>query len=495
MTIEPIVSTGDIVFADSCDVLVIGLGAAGASAAIDARRAGADVLVLERASAGGGSTQYSGGFIYLGGGTRVQKKNGFDDTVEDMYNYLVANTPKPDLQKIRDYSDGSLAHFEWLETQGIRFNDQFYPHKHVEHSSEEGLAWTGNEKAWPYREKARAMPRGHKVTKPGGQQELGQGGFLLIDTLTKKAKDLGVRIVTDAKVGQLVVDKAGRVIGAKYRQFGEERFVGARRGVVIATGGFLENPELIQKYQPLLADERIGHIGAPTADGSGIILGQSVGAALENMTGNLITAPFYPPESLLKGILVNKFGQRFVEEDSYHGKTSTLILQQPDGIAYLIVDNEIFSENERPFGGQELVDAWENYADMEKDLKLPAGSLQATIAEYNRNAAAGKDPEFHKYKDYIQPLTHAPFAAIDCSFGKARYGAFTLGGLKTSAKAEVLREDGMPIPALFAAGACAANIAQDGTGYSSGTCLGESTFFGRRAGATAASLPPTPEVK
>ncbi len=182
--------------------------------------------MLERASAGGGSSALCGGFIYLGGGTRVQKLNGFDDTVEDMFKYLMAMTPNPDEEKIRLYCENSLEHFDWLERQCIFFNNGFYPDKHFEHST----------------------------------------------------------------------------------------------------------------------------------------------------------------------------------------------------------------------------------------------------------------AEFHKYHDWVQPLVEPPFAALDCSLGSAFYSGFSLGGLATNAKAQVLDASGKPIAGLYAAGACATNIAKDGMGYSSGTCVGESTFFGRQAG-------------
>jgi predicted oxidoreductase len=119
---------------------------------------------------------------------------------------------------------------------------------------------------------------------------------------------------------------------------------------------------------------------------------------------------------------------------------------------------------------------------MEAALKMPAGALQKTMADYNAHAAKGEDPEFHKAKDWVQPLTEAPFAALDCSIGKAHYNGFTLGGLKTTKDGEVIDKRGRPIPGLYAAGACASNIAQDSMGYASGTCIGESTYFGRRAG-------------
>jgi succinate dehydrogenase/fumarate reductase flavoprotein subunit len=235
---------------------------------------------------------------------------------------------------------------------------------------------------------------------------------------------------------------------------------------------------------PLLADERVQIIGSTYSDGSGIALGLSAGGVLEDVN-YFITCPFYPPASLLKGVLVNKAGKRFVAEDSYHGRSIGACLQQEDHVAWLIVDNTIFGRPE--FGGHELVDAWDNFVDMERDLGIPEGALQETLANYNRNAAEHTDPEFHKYKEWLQPLVEAPFAALNCSLGHAYYTGFSLGGLSTNAKAQVLNKDRQPIPGLYAAGACATNIAKDGMGYSSGTCIGESTFFGRQAGVNAAA--------
>jgi succinate dehydrogenase/fumarate reductase flavoprotein subunit len=480
--------TSDTHFDDSADLVVIGLGAAGASAAIEARAGGADVVVLERASAGGGSSALCGGYIYLGGGTRVQKANGFDDTIEDMFNYLMAMTPNPDVKKIRLYCDSSLEHFAWLERQGIVFNDTFYPDKCVEHSTEDGLAWTGNEKVWPYREQAHAFPRGHKVTVPGGQQELGMGGRKMMTILIQRVEEAGARIVVDANAKNLIVDESGRVVGVHYKTFEGERNVRARKGVLVSTGGFAMNKEMSERLMPILADERVRIVGSTYSDGSGIDLGLSAGGVLEDV-GYLLTSPFYPPGQLLKGVLVNKKGRRFVAEDSYHGRSSGAILLQPDQTAYLIVDNAMFSRPE--MGGQELVDAWDNFADMERDLGMPEGRLQETLARYNAHAGRGADPEFHKYKDWLQPLVEPPFAALNCSLGHAFYSGFSLGGLATNEKAQALDKDGAVIPGLYAAGACATNIAKDGMGYSSGTCVGESTFFGRQAGIHATRYNPS----
>ncbi len=475
-------------FDETTDVLVIGLGAAGVSAAIEARRAGADVLVLERASAGGGSTALSGGFIYLGGGTRVQKINDIPDTADDMAKYLQAMSPDADPRKVKLYADSSVSHFDWLEENAARFDDRFYPHKHYEHSSAESLAWTGNEMVWPFREQAKPAPRGHKMPgkddKHVGVGETGGGGQVMMEGLIATAEKLGAKIVCDANARQLVVDGQGRVVGLKYSVFGEDRLVRAAKGVVIATGGFGMNPEMVEKYCPDFGNETIGKLGTGFTQGVGHQLGESAGAAFEHMDGYFITSPFYPPESLLKAILVNKHGKRFVAEDSYHSRSTAACMKQPDRIAYLIADSAIFERCEFP---HELIDAWETVEEMEAGLSLPAGALVETLAAYNEHAAKGEDPEFHKHYKWIQPLTQGPFAAIDCTFGTSPIMGFTLGGMKTDEKGQVLNGAGATIPGLYAAGACASNLAYDSMGYSTGTCIGESTFFGRQCGINAAA--------
>jgi 3-oxo-5alpha-steroid 4-dehydrogenase len=463
------------VWHDEADVVVVGFGAAGSCAAIEAGSAGADVLVLERASGISGTTCVATGHFYLGGGTRVQLANGVRDSVEDMFNYLMANTPAPEEEKIRRYCEDSVAHFNWLVAQGVPFNDGFYQKKHYEQPTDECLIWSGNEKAWPFSDQATPAPRGHKVEKIGSE-----GGGLVMKKLTARAQDIGVRFTHDASVRNLVCD-AGRVVGVSYTRFKERCHVRARHGVVLAAGGFAMNQEMLDQYCPRLAQKGVYKQGNPNDDGSGIKLGIAAGGEAIHMDGALITAPFYPPESLLKGILVNKHGKRFINEDGYHARTMSACLDQPDGIAYLITDSATFGRPEIQM--QELIDAWETVEEMELGLDLPAGSLQATLASYNEHAAQGHDPECHKYKDWLVPLQEVPFAALQCSLGKSVYVGFTLGGLRVNLDAQVVRGESIDaVPGLYAAGACASNIAQDGAGYSSGTCIGESTYFGRRAG-------------
>jgi succinate dehydrogenase/fumarate reductase flavoprotein subunit len=134
-----------------------------------------------------------------------------------------------------------------------------------------------------------------------------------------------------------------------------------------------------------------------------------------------------------------------------------------------------------------FIDGWETVAEMEQALGIPAGRLAATLDRYNENAARKEDPDFQKHPDWIEPQDQGPWGAYDLTLGKALYAGFTLGGMRTSVDGEVERPDGSVIEGLYAAGACAANIAQDGKGYSSGTQLAEGSYFGRRAGRKAAS--------
>jgi len=120
------------------------------------------------------------------------------------------------------------------------------------------------------------------------------------------------------------------------------------------------------------------------------------------------------------------------------------------------------------------------------DLGIPTGALAKTLDRYNEHAARGEDPDFHKHPDWLAAQDQGPWGAYDLSLGKALYAGFTLGGLRTSVDGQVRRADGSAVPGLYAAGACASNIAQDGAGYCSGTQLGEGSFFGRRAGRHAA---------
>jgi succinate dehydrogenase/fumarate reductase flavoprotein subunit len=466
-------------WSDEFDVVVVGFGIAGGCAAVSAAAAGARVLVLERAAAAGGTTSMAGGHFYLGGGTAVQQATGHEDSPDEMYKYLVAVSREPELDKIRAYADGSVEHFNWLEDLGFQFERSYYPEKAVIQPNTEGLMFTGNEKVWPFKNQAVPAPRGHKVPVPGDTG----GAGMVVDLLLKRAHDLGVQVRYETGATAMILD-GGSVAGVSWKHFDDTGSIRAR-AVVIAAGGFVMNPDMVAQFTPKLAEKPFV-LGNTYDDGLGIRMGVSAGGATKHMDQAFITAPAYPPSILLTGIIVNKDGQRFVAEDSYHSRTSGFVMDQPDSAAYLIVDEDHLERPEMPL--VPLIDGWETVEEMETALGIPAGNLVATLNSYNEHAARGEDPEFHKQPEFLAPQDKGPWGAFDLSLGKAMYAGFTVGGLATTVDGEVLREDGSVIPGLYAAGACASNIAQDGKGYASGTQLGEGSFFGRRAGEHAASL-------
>ncbi|MEU9016148.1 FAD-binding protein [Actinomadura sp. NPDC048394] len=465
--------------AERFDVVVVGFGIAGGCAALEAARSGARVLLLERAAVHGGTSSMSGGHFYLGGGTAVQKATGHDDSVEAMVRYLMESTKDPDEEKIRAYCEGSVAHFDWLESLGFAFERSYFPGKAVIQPGTEGLMFTGNEKVWPFRDRISPAPRGHKVPVPGDTE----GTKIVMDLLRDRVEEAGVEVRYETGATNLVVDADGAVTGVAWRNFDQTGVVAAA-GVVIAAGGFVMNADMVAAYTPALG-EKLFTLGGTYDDGLGIRLGQSAGAALEHMDEPFITAPFYPPSSLVKGLIVNKLGERFVAEDSYHARTSYFVLRQPGAAAYLIADSDHMEEQRMPL--VPLKDGYETIEEMEAGLELPPGSLAATMARYNEHAARGEDPDFHKHPDWLAPQTNGPWGVYDLTLGTALYAGFTLGGMATTVDGEVRRADGSVIGGLYAAGACASNIAQDGAGYCSGTQLGEGSFFGRRAGLAAAA--------
>ncbi|NMF96392.1 FAD-binding protein [Aromatoleum toluolicum] len=482
---EVIESANVLHWEDKADVIVVGYGIAGACAALEAKRAGADVLVVERASGGGGASAMSSGIFYLGGGTPVQKAAGYEDTPDEMYKFLMASTRAPDAGLVRRFCDGCVEHFDWLEAQGVQFERSYYPGKSVFLNTTECLMSTGSEKVWPFRDIAKPAPRGHKVARAGDD-----AGSQAMEALLARCAAEGIRAAYDSQVTGLVMDADGRIVGVRVKRSGEEIHLRARRGVILSTGGFNLNCDMLEEYVPQVTGNS-EPLGIPYNDGAGIKLGVSAGGATQAMDGVIATASFYPPAQLIKGILVNSHGERFVAEDSYHGRTAAHIIEQPEYKAYLILDAEIFAYPElTDYSHHTLVDGWETVEEMEAGLKLPEGSLQRTLAEYNRHAETGVDPLFYKHPEWVKPLNVGPYAAFDVSFNKSTYLFITLGGLKTNADGEVLTPLGRTVAGLYAAGACVSSIPQNGEGYASGLSLGPGSFFGRCAGRRAAAAMP-----
>ncbi|WP_067440159.1 FAD-dependent oxidoreductase [Nocardioides jensenii] len=470
------------------DVVVVGFGCAGAAAAQEAAAAGASVVLLERASGAGGSSAQSGGELYLGGGTAVQRACGFEDSADNMFAYLSAALgPHADLEKLRLYCEGSVDHFEWFRSCGIDFLPSLYDAPTWMPPTQDGLMWLG-ENAWPYTTIATPVPRGHRPATEGW------AGHTVMAGLISAAEQAGATTHVDTRATALVVD-GDRVGGVRARHFGADVTYRARRGVVLTTGGFVDNEVMLADHAPALLGH--GKVSDGLDDGSGIAMGQSVGAAVRRMSA-VEVAYTALPALLVRGMLVNGRGQRFVNEDVYPGVFSHAAFHQP-GPCWAIVDE----------AGLEAIpaaDAWgvrpqhaaETLPELEADLGLPTGSLEATVGLYNRHAADGHDPVFNKASKWVRVL-EGPWAAVDPRLGFSPEGrdgqtpgsgfsGFTLGGLHTTVDGEVLSLTGDPISGLYAAGRATSGI--HGDGYVSGTSLGDGTFFGRRAGRAVAESAP-----
>jgi succinate dehydrogenase/fumarate reductase flavoprotein subunit len=276
---------------ETTDVVVIGFGIAGGCAALEAARGGARVVLLERAATYGGTSAMSGGHFYLGGGTAVQRATGHDDSPEEMYTYLMAVSRDPEPEKIRAFCDDSVEHFDWIEALGFEFERSYFPGKAVIQPGTEGLMFTGNEKVHPFRDLAVPAPRGHKVPVPGDTG----GTQLVMDLLSKRVEEAGVEVRYETGVTNLVVSTSSatterEVAGVAWRHFKETGFLRAR-SVIVAAGGFVMNPDMVEEFTPALGS-KLFVLGSTYDDGLGIRLGESVGADLRFMDQPFITAPF-----------------------------------------------------------------------------------------------------------------------------------------------------------------------------------------------------------
>lgn len=463
----------------STDILVAGSGAAGVCAAIEARQAGAQVLLLESLPLPGGSSSLSGGVVYLGGGTALQRALKIEDTPEAMYNFLHrAGGVAPPLDKIQVYCEQSREHFDWLVAQGIPYAPRLGTGRALP-TGEESLYFSGTELAWPAREYARPAPRGHVPGIPGVN-----GGRSLMQVLLDRVGRLGVVLRTRVQGERLITESDGRVVGMVVGVDGERRTVRARRGVVLTCGGFIHNREMLSLHAPQLSQCSVPWGGAGDL-GQGINMGVAAGAASLRMSEGFASVSIFPPEATLEGILVNSSGQRFISEESYGGLIGHAIAFQQAGKAWLVTDQGgTFGAVQDDFP---LAAESNTIGELAAQLAFPRGALQNTVAYYNRYAANGSDPLFQKSAAFLRPLQGPPYRAWDLSVRNAFFPAYTFGGLRTSTYGEVYDSFGELIPGLYAAGRTTAGL-PTAPAIASGISLGDATFFGRRAGRRAAEV-------
>ncbi|GGK34962.1 FAD-dependent oxidoreductase [Nocardia camponoti] len=482
-TVRPLPASSVETWDFEADVVVVGYGIAGVCAAIEAARAGASVLILERTGGWGGAAALAGGFIYLGGGTALQKSLGFDDTVENMTTFLTAALgPGVDTAKIADYCAGSVEHFDWLVDCGVPFKESFWGEPGWEPPHDEGLMYSGGENSAPFLDLAKPAPRGHipqLADKKIGQRS---GGYMLMKPLADTVASLPIDVEYDTRLRRLIVED-DRVIGVLATHFGTPVAVRAKRGVVLATGSFAYDTAMVERYTPKLS----GRPGAAIEehDGIGIRVAQALGAELAHMDASEV-AIFGDPQMMARGILVNGRGQRYIPEDTYPGRIGQATLLDNDNQAFLVIDETsleeaLATESATPFFRFPPKWVAESVAELEAEMGLPEQTLQTTIATYNRHAASGSDPVLGKKAEWVRPIS-TPLACFDL---RGFTAGFTLGGLATDLDSRVLHVTGEPIPGLFAAGRATSGLCAGG--YVSGASLGDGSFYGRRAGRAAAA--------
>ena len=345
------------------------------------------------------------------------------------------------------------------------------------------LLYTGSEKAYPFAQQAKPCPRGHNL-----QVEGDNGGPLFMKIVTENVNQRdNITVEYESRALTLIVDEAESVVGLVVRQNQKELNVRARQGVILCAGGFVMNTDMIAKYAPMLASGT-EPIGNPGDTGTGIQMGMAVGGAAINMHEGFISLPYYPPASMTSGILINDKGQRFINEDVYHGRMGAYMLAQQSQRFYYILTVDQYGDYEKvSFMGAQVVATGETVEELESELELRRGTLQHTIALYNEDCEAGEDSLQHKAPQWLESL-EAPLVALDVTPGRGAFiPYFTLGGLDTLPSGEVVDPQQRPIPGLYAAGRTACGVVRRAEGYSSGMSVGDATFSGRMAAIAAAA--------
>ena len=519
------------------DVLVIGFGAAGSCAAIEARSQGADVLVVDRFH-GGGATARSGGVVYLGGGSAQQKAVGYDDDPEEMVRYLALEVKEAVSEEtLRRFCQDSLANLAWLESQGIAFPPSRSAALKTSYPSDEcTLYFSGNELMPPYNTVARPAPRGQRVAGAG------LTGAALFETLRRATERSGARIRYRSRAVALLTDASGGVCGAEIvsvpesslwakwqsalfhlaaaailggrrlasasqralarleARVGQRWTVTAKNGVILCAGGFVFNAQMMNTYAPALAQTR--PLGTAGDDGSGILLGQSVGGAVGQMDRCGAWRFINPPEALTYGLLVDRQGRRICNEALYGATLGEHIAERAGGHAFLVIDAAMAATareqiRDQPGAAFQKLSAFINLrmnrkkamtvAELAGCCGMSADVLATTVEAYNAQATKDGSDAFGKPAEMCRPLRTPPFYAINCDLGNSTFitPCITLGGLRVDGPSgQVLRQDGSAIAGLYAAGRNAVGIASHS--YISGLSIADCVFSGRNAGRHAA---------
>lgn len=451
----------------SYDVVVIGAGGAGFSAAIEAKNAGANVVLLEKMPAVGGNSLISGAEMNAAKNW-VQPKLGINDDspelhAEDTYK---GGDMKGDMNVIKVMTHNALDAAKWCRDYlGVRFED-------------DNLFFFGG-----HSRKRALIPVGHTGTE-------------FITKFQAKADELGIPVITNMKAEELIKDKSGRVVGVKATMNGASYTFNAKGGVVLATGGFGANPEMVKKYNPKI-DERFKTTDAPGTTGEALYMAERAGAQLVNM-GYIQTYPICDPISGVieliadarfdGAIMLNQEGKRFVEELQRRDVLSEAILKQTGGYCWVLWNDKIGSISntvkEHPteyeaFTKQGIMATCDDLKCVADFTKIPFDSLKGTVNRVSSMTGKGNDKDFN-HRSGLVDMTQGKYYVIKAVPSVHH----TMGGVRINEKAQALTAEGKAIPGLWAAGEVTG--VTHGTNRLGGNAYTDIIVFGRTAGKAAA---------
>ncbi|MDO5531551.1 flavocytochrome c [Sutterella sp.] len=449
------------------DVVVIGAGGAGFSAAIEAKNAGANVVLLEKMPAVGGNSLISGAEMNVAQNW-VQPKLGITDDSPELHaaDTIKGGDNKGDPKVINVMTHNALDAAKWCRDYlGVRFED-------------DNLFFFGG-----HSRKRALIPFGHTGTE-------------FISKFQAKADELGIPVITGMKAEELIKDQNGRVVGVKATMAGEEYTFNAKGGIVLATGGFGANPEMVKKYNPAI-DERFKTTDAPGTTGEGLYMAERAGAELVNLS-YIQTYPICDPisgvieliaDSRFDGaILINQEGKRFVEELERRDVISQAILAQTGAYCWVLWNDKIGAISNtvtthpteyEAFTKQGIMTTCDDLKCIADFTKIPYDSLKATTERVSSMTGKGNDKDF-KHRAGLVDLSQGKYYVIKAVPSVHH----TMGGVRINEKAQALTAEGKVIPGLWAAGEVTG--VTHGTNRLGGNAYTDIIVFGRIAGKAAA---------
>lgn len=471
-------SAENVEWKKEADVVAVGYGGAGAAAAIEAKKAGANVVLLEMNKQAGGSTIANGGFIMMGG-TDLQKKNGLEDSVENYYAYLsTAAGENANQEAIKLICDSSPDLYRWCVECGMDFESGACDTEHHlgGYNAGTSLGYSGNEMAAQFAKIAKPVPRGH-MAQPGSS------GKDMFEALAATVESAGVEVLYETPGTRLVKDETGRVVGIVAKSKDGEIAIKANKGIVLTCGGFVDNTPMLDAFYPFVNKRGPRLTTAGSENGSGILMGVDAGAATFGMgcfqVGYTISTASEP---MSKGLLIDEYANRIVAEDEYNSFIGKAIIQAPTSKCFLIVDDATMKEADVSRFGEPLASA-ADFSELAAQLEVNEAVLQQTVSFYNESAAMGEDRQFGKDPKFLHALEEGPFHAFDA--GSENCYTASCGGLKIDLGAHVLDSNDEVIPGLYSAGRNAGTIY--GWYMGSGSSMADVFTFGRIAGQNAAA--------